>query len=588
MNIKGKFTRFVWLYIFVGMFFLFIVIRLFYLQTIASSDATKTVEQNLSLIQKEKAPRGKIYDRNGTVLATNRQGYIVLIKKGDEHSLDTTLKNLARICNTSHIELKNALSEQGFSYNNPFVFSEDADEKIVTMLKESPEKYPCVEILTSPVREYLYPDTAVHLLGRCGLISKEEFESSSGYSRNDIIGKQGVEKAFENVLRGIDGVRAKEKYTNGTTKKFAKDILPTAGNDVILTIDLNLQRASEAALEEIIKKSKDAVGGAVVVTDVNSGEVLAMASNPDYDIREFNKKYRELSKDKSKPFFNRSLSGLYEPGSTFKPITAIAALENGHITPTEKIKTLGKYEYFDRVFRCNIFRQTGKTHGKIDVAQALSVSCNYFFYELGKRVGIDEISRFARLFGLSASSGIELSQEEAIGTIATPDMRKKNGGYWYAGDVLQAAIGQSDNRFTPIALCNYAATLANGGTLYSAHVLKGISESDKKTTYIEPKIINTLDILPKTMQTIKKGMLLVTKSGTAKEVFSDFSIDVAGKTGTAQVNGRTNGLFIGYAPADSPEIAFCVVVEGGASGNQAAQISKRVIQKYFKIDKEGN
>lgn len=570
------------------MFFLIILIRLFYLQIVASTNATKTVEQKLSLTQKETAPRGKIYDRNGTVLATNRQGYIVLIRYGDEHSLDTTLTNLSRICDTSYAELKKSLSEYGISHNNPFVFSEDADEKTITMLKESPEKYPCVEILTSPVREYLYPDTAVHLLGRCGLISKDEFESLSGYSRNDIIGKQGAEKAFENILRGTDGVRAKEKYTNGTTKKFAKDVPPTAGNDIILTIDLNLQKASEDALEKVINMSKDAVGGAVVVMDVNSGEVLSLASNPDYDIRDFNKKYRELSKDKNKPFFNRSLSGLYEPGSTFKPITAIAALENGYLTPSEKIKTLGKYEYFDKVFRCNIFRQTGKTHGKIDVTEALSVSCNYFFYELGKRVGIDEISHYAHLFGLDETSGIELSSEEAIGTIATPQNRKKHGGYWYAGDVLQAAIGQSDNRFTPIALCNYAATLANGGTLYSAHVLKAISENDKKTTYIEPKIINTLDIFKKTMQTIKEGMLLVTKSGTAKDVFSDFSVDVAGKTGTAQVNGRTNGLFVGYAPFNNPEIAFCVVVEGGASGNQAARISKEILANYFNTDEKGN
>lgn len=588
MNRKRKITRLNWLYIFTGICFLGIVLRLVFLQVMVSESSNDTVLKNLSLTEKDPAPRGKIYDRNGTLLATNRQGYIVMIKKGDEHSLDITLKNLARICDTSYSELKNTLSEYGISYNNPFVFLQDADIQTVIKLKESPEKYPCVEILTSPVREFLYPDTAVHLLGRCGVISKEEFEKMSGYSRNDIIGKQGAERAFEKILRGTDGVRAKEKYTKGTTKKFLQDILPTAGKDIILTIDLNLQKASEEALEKVIKESKGAVGGAVVVTDVNSGEVLSVASNPDYDIRDFNKKYRELSKDKNKPFFNRSLSGLYEPGSTFKPITAIAALENGHITPTEKIKTLGKYEYFDRIFRCNIFRQTGKTHGKIDVAEALSVSCNYFFYELGKRIGIDEISRYAHLFGLGAASGIELSFEEAIGTIATPDNRKKHGGYWYAGDVLQAAIGQSDNRFTPIALCNYAATLANGGTLYSAHVLKGISEIDKKTTYIEPKIINTLDILPKTMQTINKGMLLVTKSGTAKDVFSDFPIDVAGKTGTAQVNGRTNGLFIGYAPFNNPEIAFCVVVEGGASGNQAAKILKMILQQYFKIDKEGN
>ncbi len=588
MKNKKKLSRFFVLYIFAGAFFLLITGRILYLQAVKSSESNKTVESMLSLTEKSPAPRGEIFDRNGIKLATNREGYIVLVKGGDDLSLETTLKNLAQISDTSYDELEKELKEQGFSYNNPFVFSEDADAKIITKIKESPDKFPCVEILTAPVREYFYPDTAVHLLGRCGVISKEEFEKLSGYARDDTIGKQGAEKAFEDILRGTDGVRAKEKYTNKTTKKFLKDTEPLSGKNIFLTIDLNLQKAAEDALGDVIKNSSGAVGGAVVVSSVNSGEVLAIASNPDYNLDEFNKNYKELSKDKNKPFFNRSLSGLYEPGSTFKPITAIAALESGELSHAETIKTLGKYEYYDRVFKCNIYREKGKTHGKIDVTEALGVSCNYFFYELGKRVGIDKISDLAKDFGLGSATGIELTQEEAIGTIATPKNRKEHGGYWYAGDTLQAAIGQSDNRFTPIALCNYAATLANGGTLYAAHVLKGIQDNDGKISYTEPKIINSLDILPKTMQTIREGMFLVTKSGTAKDVFSDFLIEIAGKTGTAQVNKRTNGLFIGYAPINNPEIAFCVVVEGGASGNQAANVAKRVLTEYFNEDKKGN
>ena len=588
MKNKKKFSRFFVLYIFAGAFFLLITGRILYLQAVKSDAANKSVESMLSLSEKSPAPRGEIFDRNGIKLATNREGFIVLVKGGDDLSLETTLKNLAKVSDTSYDELEKELKHQGFSYNNPFVFSEDADAKTITKIKETPDKFPCVEILTAPVREYFYPDTAVHLLGRCGLISKEEFEKLSGYSRDDTVGKQGAEKAFEEILRGTDGVRAKEKYTNKTTKKFVKDIEPLSGKNIFLTIDLNLQKAAEDALSDVIKNSSGAVGGAVVVTDVNSGEVLAIASNPEYNLDEFNKNYKELSKNKNKPFFNRSLSGLYEPGSTFKPITAIAALESGELSHSETIKTLGKYEYYDRVFKCNIYREKGKTHGKIDVAEALGVSCNYFFYELGKRVGIDKISDLAKDFGLGSATGIELTQEEAIGTIATPKNRKEHGGYWYAGDALQAAIGQSDNRFTPIALCNYAATLANGGTLYAAHVLKGVKDNDGKISYTEPKIINSLDILPKTLQTIREGMFLVTKSGTAKDVFSDFPQDIAGKTGTAQVNKRTNGLFIGYAPINNPEIAFCVVVEGGASGNQAAKVAKRVLTEYFNTDEKGN
>ena len=582
-----KITRFIFLYIFTGIVFVTIIARLFYLQAVKCEESESTVLKSLSLTEKDTAPRGRIYDRNGNLLVSNRQGYIVLIKKGSEESLDLTLKNLELITSVTAEELKTELKENGFSYNNPFVFMQDAEKDIVIKLKESPEKYPCIEILTAPVREYLYPDVAVHLLGRCGMISKEEYEKLSGYSRNDIIGKQGVEKAFENILRGKDGVRAKEKYTNGEVKKFSESIPPEAGSDIFLTIDLNLQKSTEDALSDVIKTQKDAVGGAVVITDVNSGEVLALASYPDYNTEDFNKNYKTLSQDRKKPMFNRALAGLYEPGSTFKPITAIAALETGNLTPDEKIKTLGKYEYFDRVFRCNIYREKGKTHGRIDVKDALSVSCNYFFYELGKRVGIDEIYNFAHAFGLDNATGIELTKEEATGTIASPKERKSRGGYWYAGDTLQAAIGQSDNQFTPIALANYSAVLANGGTLYSAHILKG-TEKNKKTTCTKPKILNTLDISEKTMQTIREGMLSVTKSGTAKDVFSDFPTDIAGKTGTAQKNGRTNGLFIGFAPAESPKIAFCVVVEGGASGNQAAHIIKNIIKNYSDTNEKGN
>lgn len=588
MKKKKIFTRFFVLYIFVGLFFLTICIRLIHLQITKSNESAEAVNHMLSLNEKVRAPRGKICDRNGVVLAGNRKGYIVLVKKSDDDNLFVTLENLARLSCTNKEELLNSAEKQGFSYNNPYVFSEDADEETITKIKESPEKYPNVEILTVPVREYFYPDTAVHLLGRCGLISQKEYESMSGYNKDDYIGKQGAEKAFESVLRGIDGVRAKEKYTKKELRKFADDIVSTPGKDVILTIDLELQKTAEEALDDVISNSYGAVGGAIVVTDVTSGEILAMASNPDYNLTEFNKKYTELSQDKQKPFFNRGLSGLYEPGSTFKPITAIASLESGKLGYEEKIKTLGKYEYFDRIFRCNIYREKGKTHGRIDVKQALSVSCNYFFYELGKRVGIDKISEYAKAFGLASPTGIEITPEEAVGTVANPQNRKDKGGYWYAGDTLQAAIGQSDNRFTPIALSNYAAALANGGTLYSAHVLKGVRDLDGKISYNEPKILNTLDISNKTMQTIEEGMLLVTKSGTAKEVFRDFPIEVAGKTGTAQVGKRTNGLFVGYAPTKAPEISFCVVVEGGASGNQAAEISKKILAKYFNTDEKGN
>lgn len=558
------------------------------MQIISGEKAKETVNSYLSLNDIAHSPRGNILDRNGRVLAGNRTGYVVLIKKGSDIALAQTIKSLAKFSDTTYEELLNKIKNEGLSYNNPYIFSEDADFSLVTKIKESPQKYPCVQIVTQPVREYFYPTIAVHLLGRCGIISKEEYEDNPAYKKDDYIGKQGVEKAFEEILRGRDGTYAKEKYVNGAVKKFSEDVPSVKGKDVFLTIDLLLQTKAEEELARAVSANKDAQGGAVVITDVNTGEILAIASNPTYNIAEFSQKYTELSKDKRKPFFNRSLSGLYEPGSTFKPITAIASLESGTLLPDEKIKTQGKYDYFDRVFRCNIYKEKGKTHGTIDVREALGVSCNYFFYELSSRTGIDAISRYAKAFGLDDTTGIELTQEEAIGTVATPENRRKNGGRWYAGDAMQSAIGQSDNRFTPVAMSAYAATLANRGTLYRSHILKAVRENDGNLIKTETKILNTLDISQKTMQTISEGMYCVTKDGTAKEVFSDFSIAVAGKTGTAQVGKTTNGLFIGYAPLENPEISFCVVIEGGKSGQAAAGVIKNILSYYFDIQQKGH
>lgn len=584
MKIKRRVSRFFVLYCLIGVFFVTAFARVFYLQILCGDSAEKTVISQLGLSVRDVAPRGKIYDRNKTVLAGNRKGYIIMIKKTNQESVAVTVKNLASHINMSYEELLYKMQEAGFSTVNPYVFSEDADLELVTKINESPEKYPSAEIITQPIREYFYPESAVHILGRCGIISREEYEARTGYNYDDYIGKQGAEKAFENILRGKNGVRAKERYTDSGAKKFFEDIPATPGKNVILTIDLPLQQAVEEALFKTVSSTYGATGGAFVITDVNSGEILASASNPDYNINEFSKKYSVLSKDKNKPFFNRCISGLYEPGSTFKPITAIASLESGTLSKDEKISTRGKYEYFDRTFRCNIYKETGKTHGTIDVCRALGVSCNYFFYELGKRTGIDEISKYASLFGLDSPTGIELASEEATGVIATPDNREKHRGVWYGGDTLQAAIGQSDNRFTPLALASYAAALGNGGKVYRAHILKGVEDLDGGITTTPTEVISAIDIKKETFDTIKKGMLDVTKNGTAKDVFSDFPISVAGKTGTSQVSKHTNGLFVGYAPIDNPQIAFCVVIEGGGTGNAAAKTAKNVLSYYFNIE----
>lgn len=568
--------RFRIIYIFLGAFFVCIFARLFYLQIITCDNARQSVSQRLALSETEYAPRGEITDRNGTVLAGNRQGYILRIKKDTEEKVELTLYNLCTLLKIPVDEMKQDMKDADFSHYNPFVVSEDASKELVTAIKESPEKFPCVQLKVRPVREYFYPESAVHILGRCGMISQEEFLENPSYRRDDYIGKQGAEKAFEKYLRGTDGKAAIEKKG----KTYDTDIPSLPGKTVALTIDLPLQQAAETALANTIQNTYGAQSGAIVITDVESSEILAMASYPAYNIKSFNQDYKNLLKDNRKPMFNRAIAGLYEPGSTFKPITAIAALENGFITPDTIIKTLGEYDYYDRSFRCNIFRQTGKTHGSINVSQALGVSCNYFFYELADKTGIEKIAKTAQSFGLGAASGIELSDEEATGTIAHP---KNRSTHWYAGDTLQASIGQSDNRFTPVALANYAAALANGGNLYKAHILKSIDGVHKKNV-----LLNKIEMSPDTRLALHQGMVYVTTKGTAKDIFRGFPVKVAGKTGSAQTAKKTNGLFIGYAPADNPKIAFCAVIEGAPSGNVAASAIKDVLKTYFNIGQKGN
>ncbi len=561
--------RFKIIYILLSTFFVCLVFRLGYLQIAKAKDARTEVSARLSLSETQYAPRGEITDRNGTVLAGNRQGYILRIKKSSQEDVDVTVRNLSAILNIPYDEMYQDMEDNDFSYYNPYVVSEDTIPEIITKIKETPESFPCAELKLRPVREYFYPDVAVHLLGRCGIITADEYKKNPSYRRDDYIGKQGAEKAFEEILRGTDGRVALEKGG----KIFETDIDAVQGKTVALTIDFPLQEATEASLENTIKSTKGALSGAIVITDVNSAEILAMASYPDYNITDFSKDYKKLLNDKNKPLFNRAIAGLYEPGSTFKPITAAAALELGVISPATKIKTLGKYDYYDRSFRCNIYRETKKTHGTINLSQALCVSCNYFFYELGDKTGIDAIAATAESFCLGSPTGIELSGEEATGHIAHPDNRTN---HWYAGDTLQAAIGQSDNRFTPLSLANYAAALANGGRVYSCHILKSIDGKEQ-----EKVLLNKVNLSANTLDAIHQGMVAVTTSGTAKQVFRNFPVSVAGKTGSAQTGGKTNGLFIGYAPADNPKIAFCGVIEGAPSGNTAATAIKSAISTYF-------
>ena len=467
---------------------------------------------------------------------------------------------------------------------------------LIVKVKEA--SLPGVNIVTTTVREYK-TSFAAHLLGRVGPISSTEWSNTYqalDYPYNASVGKEGAELAFESYLHGTPGKRNIE--TNDQGKVVSGDdnwvvdqatgevLAPDPGDNVILTLDIKLQEAVERILANGIEslKSEDTEGGAAVVIDVRDGGVLAMASYPTFDLTTYTQNYNELLSDPLNPLLNRATREVYPPGSTFKMVTAIGGLEEGIIEPDTEILDTGRYLYYDDYQpQCWISRQGGGTHGLENVSDAIMDSCNIFFYDTGRRLGISLLEQYAAAFGLGEPTGIELSEE--TGWMDGPEYTESQGQTWYEGNTLPAAIGQGNSRFTPLQLANYVATLANGGTHYSAHLLKEVKSSDfsQVVERYEPQVLNQLDIEPENLAAVTEGMLRVTTEGSAKAYFADLGVQVAAKTGSAQVSSATesNALFVCFAPYEDPEIALAIVVEKGGSGSLLASIAAEILEYYF-------
>lgn len=495
------------------------------------------------------------------------------------------------------------LEDKQFSnYNTPITVVEELDIQTVARLSERKGSLPGVTIQVSDSREY-HTAAAAHLLGRVAIIGPEEYEElkEEGYGINDTIGKDGMEKALESYLRGTDGVRAVEvdRQTGQVKAEYmVEDTQP--GKNCCLTIDLPLQERVEQALADTLAGIKekgensrdgegaDVEGGAAVVIDVNTGEILAMASWPTYSLKNFSADFSANNSDPMRPFFNRAIMATYSPGSTFKMCTALAALEEGIIQPDTRIYDEGVYKRYADVGyspRCWIYRQYGRNHGSINVSQALKYSCNYFFYEMGYQLQPERLNQYASQLGLGQKTGVELAGEKA-GNLAGPASREASGGEkWYGADTLMAAIGQSDHLFTPIQLANYVAALVNGGTRYQPHLLKTVMDYTNTEVYeeVRPTVLNTVEISSSSLNAIKEGMKgVVTEDGTASSYFAGFPIQVGGKTGSAQMVGHSaTGVFVSFAPYDQPEIAVCVVGEYASSGGSLAPVAIAAYDQYF-------
>ena len=472
----------------------------------------------------------------------------------------------------------------------PYTFAENISIETVTKLKESYSYLSGVETEIDSVREYVSGNIAPHILGNLGLIYAEEWDElkDKGYSFDDYIGKSGIEKACEQELKGKSGYTKTIRDSSGKIVSSSVSTEPEPGNSIVLTIDKKLQETAQNSLKNMIdslKATKDgqyANAGAVVAVKVNTGEVLVGATYPSYDMDTYNNSYETLLSDSSNPLFNRAFSGVYAPGSTFKPATASIGLQTGAITPDENIFCSKIYTYY-RDYQPSCMHYDGD----INVTTAIKVSCNYFFYETGRRIGIEKMNEFCKKFGLGVKTGIEI--DEAAGILAGKEYRDSIGSIWNAGDTLQAAIGQSDNGFTPLQLATYCATLANGGTRYRSRLIKEICNYSMNSVVsaVEPEVMDTVGIDEQYLDVVKQGMLSVTteSAGTASTAFANYSLKVGGKTGTATVIDKgqeyNNGVFIAFAPYENPEIAVVTVVEKGGYGSNIAQVTRDIFDAYF-------
>lgn len=503
----------------------------------------------------------------------------------------------------------------GFSASVPYTFAEDVSVQTIAYVKENSGRFSGVDVEVVSSRKYIGDGIlASHLLGLVGAIDQDEYNEAKqadeealaktddkdkineikakAYALDDKIGKSGIEQAMERYLRGTNGIKSVSVASDGTTSEQYK-VMPQTGGTVIMTLDQPMQEIAERSLKKRIAEvsNVDAIlsgltaAGAVVVEDVKTGAVLASATYPTFSLSDYYDNYEQLANDPGKPLWNRAFQSGYAPGSTMKCATGIAALEEGVMTPGSLVYCNGTYEYIDQTFVC--FNKTA--HGGVNIKTALAYSCNIYFFECAKALGIEKMNRYASLLGLGQKTGIEIA--ETAGILAGIDYRDSVGKGWKLGESLLAAIGQSDNSFSPLQLTNYCATIANGGTRYVPFLVSKVLSSDySKTLYQrEPEVAAQTNFSEETLTAIKEGMYLVANTTSCREFLGDLKYKVACKTGTAEktriVDGRsvdgTDGFLIAFGPYEDPEIAITVVIENAGSGSSTAQVAADIFDYYF-------
>lgn len=582
-----------------------LVLRLWFMQVVYGDYYRELAEQNRLKIEKKAALRGEIYDASGNLLASNRLSYAVFVDKEVLNDEEAFVR-LAEVLETSAGALQQKAKSGSLRVENSFLVATDIPFEKVAYIQERKEEFRQFDISYLPVRNYPEKDFAAHVLGYVGEISEKELECGSfpGAEQGDIVGKTGIERAYDNFLRGTKGETVLEVDALGNVRRTIKEELPVPGSSVYLTIRAEIQRAAEEALVKAIKlahrqKYRAANAAAAVVLEVNTGRVVALASYPDYDPNLFiggiaPDVWKQLTSAKNNyPLLNRVTQAAYPPGSTFKPVTLVSALEQRLTYSSEMFTCVGKWTGFGPEWPKYCWKRSG--HGTIGLIAAITESCDSVFYDLGYRLYKakgEPLQDTARKFGFGKSTGI------VIGDIAgrVPDtewkkkhFKKKEQQIWLPGDTVNLAIGQGDMLATPLQIAQFYAAVANGGKIYRPQLVeKIVSPTGIEVESFTPEITDTYDFNRATLNILKTGLKRVVESGTAAGAFKGFPVKVAGKTGTSQVYGKDDySLFVAYAPADEPRYVVCVVVEqGGHGGSVAAPAARYILSYLFGIDEK--
>ena len=533
------------------------------------------------------AARGTFYDRNGELLVTNRPGFAVSLLPLTEPVSPEVIARVSKLINVPVAEIQQKIDAHiGF---DPIRIKTDVLPDIVTIIEEQKDDYPGVVIEVLPIRDYIYGEYAAHVFGYVSEINEEELErrKDEGYKSGYIIGKFGLERIYDKEVRGINGGDQVEVDVSGRPVQLLGRQSPVPGNDLVLTIDKHLQEVAEQAVDAQLA-IVHAHAAAAVVMNPQTGEVLAMVSRPAFNPNLFaggisTQNWNVLNNNPYHPMDNKAITGEYPPGSTFKIVTGTAALAEHKVTPQEKIFDAGHHWIIPKT------NAGGEALGWINFQEAMAHSDNVYFYEMGNRLGVDALERYARMFGLGARTGIDLPYE-AEGLAPNRKYKADNfeDGEWYLSETFDAAIGQGFNLVTPLQAAMVMGEIAANGKRYQPHLVQRIVDVHGNTVReFQPKLLSELDVSQSVIRNVQEGLHSVTKIGTAAGVFAGFPIDIAGKTGTAENSqGRDHGWFVAYGPYVNPNIVVAVIVEQGGFGSMSAvPIGRRILEAAFQLDR---